>query len=1203
MKRILAIALLCAVGLLFPSRSQAQATIAVSASKIQGLNGGLMVSGSLCFQATDQNNFNIGIQVSGGGVVISTPFCTSVNNGAISTFNVPNPSTASPLNTRYRITVTQGARTVSSFPIAYLCNQSGACTTPYTFNFDNCLSSGACVANPIPIVSGPAGPPGPPGGTLNWRGAWSSGSTYAVGDGVSYNGGSYYSILGSNTNNQPDISPTYWGILAASGTGNLTTDNIFTMNNRFKGPIPWRDITAYMPAGGCSSTNYSDPPATGTISSSSSTLALSGAADFLNGCGIAVLHAGATSSISVPSTGCTISTVSRTSNVTTVTCSGTHALPVGYADGGGWAIKISGVSDSSFNVASAPILSVADSSHFTYRNTAANASSSSGTASTLVGYAHGITGATTYNYKVVAIDSAMGTSAATAAITITNGNATLSRDNYNWIAYSFLSTAYMYGIYSDKGLGGAYSCVGVSFTSGYSDYGLAFPCPAFLPSTPPGAATAQTLNTTISAGGGSTSLTLAATASNTATAQNVYHDDSSFINSCLTANYNDTTSGQFGTFGCLLPAGGWNINGALGTATGSQGDSTTIFVAGDIHLNTVPIFFRNLAGYNHHLQCIGGSGGVGQFSASSSCNIIAGTHLPAVFVIQGATAVSINNFTAQNLYGHGIYVGASPTESPASYNFDHNIIGEYSSGAGTPLMIDSNVIGVWANGLDLTSATSASGLPSIMITGQMPYGNVMCCMNFDNLSTNGYGPRIDQPGGNESGGGTNSLHFSKWVHESLPASAIALVNHDQGPNAPNALSAGAPISAIDLRNVNNSDPVSGPASYSVFGEFGTSVGISSVVIESVGSFGNLLQCGNGSTACATQPTISGLVSFNSPTSGASGSSFIMSASEIDASAPFNLDTTSTLAASSPAMQMRLPPPNDLLVASTGSGSLSAATYTFQVEGLDAQATPGRTLPSNPVTQTVGASSSITLNWYQGQTSSLYQAYSGYQIFYCTGANCTPNNSIAVGACGGIPCSYVFTSTSGFAGDTLATAPTAYLSWLKWASGATPTNSSCILCSNARYGLGIGDPAPPSVAKLSVKGGDLFCNGCNVDGTTYSLVTTGTTATLGGTYQKTLVYNEEATAAAAVTYTLPTAVAGKIFCAFNANSGGTPDTGVLTLQTSAAGQYIVFSDGSNSASGGYVSSSGAAGDAACVAGIDSTHWQFVLGGNGTAWTKH
>jgi hypothetical protein len=96
-------------------------------------------------------------------------------------------------------------------------------------------------------------------------------------------------------------------------------------------------------------------------------------------------------------------------------------------------------------------------------------------------------------------------------------------------------------------------------------------------------------------------------------------------------------------------------------------------------------------------------------------------------------------------------------------------------------------------------------------------------------------------------------------------------------------------------------------------------------------------------------------------------------------------------------------------------------------------------------------------------------------------------------------------------------------------------------------------------------------------------------------------NENATAATAVAGTLPTAMIGAQFCFDNAYNGSAPNTGVLTIQTSAAGQYIIYTDGTLSASGGYVSSGGAARDAACVRGVDSTHWMLYV--NQGTWTKH
>lgn len=124
---------------------------------------------------------------------------------------------------------------------------------------------------------------------------------------------------------------------------------------------------------------------------------------------------------------------------------------------------------------------------------------------------------------------------------------------------------------------------------------------------------------------------------------------------------------------------------------------------------------------------------------------------------------------------------------------------------------------------------------------------------------------------------------------------------------------------------------------------------------------------------------------------------------------------------------------------------------------------------------------------------------------------------------------------------------------------------------------------------------------NVDGTAPVTITTGTTATLGSTFKSGYTFNQEATAATAVAYTLPTAAAGRQYCVGNSWNGTAATTGVLTLNTSATGQFIIFSDGTLSATGGNVTSGGAAADAACVVGIDATHWQLYPQ-RGT-WTKH
>lgn len=123
----------------------------------------------------------------------------------------------------------------------------------------------------------------------------------------------------------------------------------------------------------------------------------------------------------------------------------------------------------------------------------------------------------------------------------------------------------------------------------------------------------------------------------------------------------------------------------------------------------------------------------------------------------------------------------------------------------------------------------------------------------------------------------------------------------------------------------------------------------------------------------------------------------------------------------------------------------------------------------------------------------------------------------------------------------------------------------------------------------------------IDGLAPVTITTGSSATLGGTYHTGYTLNQEATAATAVTYTLPTAAGGLQYCVANSFNGSAADTGALELLTSATGQFIIYTDGTLSATGGFVVSGGAARDSACVVGVDATHWMLYVSSG--VWTKH
>lgn len=94
---------------------------------------------------------------------------------------------------------------------------------------------------------------------INWRGAWSSATSYAVNDAVSI-GGSSYICTAANTNQQPP-NATYWDVLAqegASGSGvsgvtasaPLTSSGGNTPNISLTGTVPAANLPAMGASGG-----------------------------------------------------------------------------------------------------------------------------------------------------------------------------------------------------------------------------------------------------------------------------------------------------------------------------------------------------------------------------------------------------------------------------------------------------------------------------------------------------------------------------------------------------------------------------------------------------------------------------------------------------------------------------------------------------------------------------------------------------------------------------------------------------------------------------------------------------------------------------------------------------------------------------------------------------------------------------------------
>ena len=179
------------------------------------------------------------------------------------------------------------------------------------------------------------------------------------------------------------------------------------------------------------------------------------------------------------------------------------------------------------------------------------------------GSAVGTTGSTTYTYKIASIGVSGAISAATATVTIANGNATLSATNYNSLSWSAPAGTAPAGYVVYGNNSGSLVPVAIVGTTSWNDYGtISFngvtsqvDPPAWMPTSPPASPQASYLVSTISAVSGN-SITLNSAASSNVSNATVMHDDTAALSAAFTyatANYGVVR----------IPAGVYWITGAL----------------------------------------------------------------------------------------------------------------------------------------------------------------------------------------------------------------------------------------------------------------------------------------------------------------------------------------------------------------------------------------------------------------------------------------------------------------------------------------------------------------------------------------------------------------------------------------------------------------------------------------------------------------
>ena len=305
---------------------------------------------------------------------------------------------------------------------------------------------------------------------------------------------------------------------SAAITGSLTVggapipsvnqDNQWTASQRFKGADPWRDITAYMPPGGCDQSAFTGVHTTGSITSGTNALTIAADNNFKNGCGIFIAGAGPVSTLATPAQG-----------------SAPNANVVGATGSTTVHYKIAAI-DSNF-----------------------------GTSATSSGATVTITNApatrTALNYVGV-----YWTSVSNAVGYLVYSDASGS---YAPLGYSFACSGFTSGQTCgiiDKG----------PETNTWAGSN------GFWPQTPPAAATNQALITTITSGAnGGLNLVLAANASNTVSSSFTFPDNSMFISQAISAAANDGSPSISNRGTVFIPEGQWYMSTIPFPASGIAG--------------------------------------------------------------------------------------------------------------------------------------------------------------------------------------------------------------------------------------------------------------------------------------------------------------------------------------------------------------------------------------------------------------------------------------------------------------------------------------------------------------------------------------------------------------------------------------------------------------------------------------------------------